>query len=179
MTIHAMIDLETLGFQPDTTVLTIGGVKFNPNAISPAYQDFYYRFDVNEQLERGRSTDESTLEWWGTQDPEVREEALGDQNRTPVLEILQALNRWCVGVDAIWCQGPTFDIVILENLFRQYEHHIPWPFWKIRDSRTLFQIMPTDPRKEIEFAAHNALEDCRAQALCVQKTLQKLELVVK
>jgi len=53
MTIHAMIDLETLGFQPDTTVLTIGGVKFDPNTISPAYQDFYYRFDVNEQLELG------------------------------------------------------------------------------------------------------------------------------
>ena len=40
MTIHAMIDLETLGTAPDCAVLTIGGVKFNPNAISEPYQPF-------------------------------------------------------------------------------------------------------------------------------------------
>lgn len=179
MTVHAMIDLETLGTTPDCVVLTIGGVKFNPNEISPSYQDFYYRFEVNEQLDKNRQVDQSTLDWWQQQDPEVMQEALGDGNRTPVLEVLQALNRWCVGVDTFWCQGPVFDIAILENMFRQYDHHIPWAFWRIRDSRTLFGIMPKDPRKEIEFAAHNALEDCRIQAQCVQKTLQTLELTVK
>lgn len=179
MTIHAMIDLETLGTSPDCAVLTIGGVKFNPNAISEPYQPFYYRFNVDEQLERGRTVLDSTLEWWGQQEASVREEALGDENRTPVLEVLQALNKWCVGVDTIWCQGPAFDIVILEHMYRQYDHHIPWPFWKIRDSRTLFGIMPKDPRKEINFAAHNALEDCKVQALCVQQTLQKLQLEVR
>lgn len=179
MTIHAMIDLETLGTSPDCAVLTIGGVKFNPNTISEPYQPFYYRFNVDEQLERGRTVLDSTLEWWGKQEESVRNEALGDENRTPVLEVLQALNKWCVGVDTIWCQGPAFDIVILESMFKEYKHHIPWPFWKIRDSRTLFGIMPVDPRKAINFAAHNALEDCKVQALCVQQTLQKLQLEVR
>jgi hypothetical protein len=64
-------------------------------------------------------------------------------------------------------------------MFKEYNHHIPWPFWKIRDSRTLFGIMPVDPRKAINFAAHNALEDCKVQALCVQQTLQQLQLKVK
>lgn len=174
-----MIDLETLGTTPDCVVLTIGGVKFDPNVISPSHSHFYHRFEVNEQTEQGRNIDQSTLDWWSKQDPKVMEEALGDENRTPVLEVLQELNKWCVGVDAIWCQGPVFDIAILENMYRQYDHHIPWPFWKIKDSRTLFGIMPTDPRKEIEFDAHNALEDCKVQARCVQKTLQQLELKVK
>ena len=178
-TTHAMIDLETLDVLPSATVLTIGGIKFDPNSISEPYQPFYYRFDVNEQLDKGRTTSESTLEWWGNQAEDVREEALGDENRTPVLEVLQALNKWCVGVDTIWCQGPSFDIVIMENMYRQYDHHVQWPFWKIKDSRTLFGIMPKDPRKEISFAAHNALEDCKVQALCVQQTLQKLELTVR
>jgi len=179
MTIHAMIDLETLGTSPDTAVLTIGGVKFDPNTVSTPYQEFYYRYEVNEQLDKGRTVLDSTLEWWGKQAEDVREEALGDGNRTPVIEVLQALNKWCVGVDIIWCQGPSFDISILENMYKQYDHHIPWDFWKIRDSRTLFGIMPKDPRKEINFAAHNALEDCKVQALCVQQTLQKLQLQVK
>ena len=179
MTTHAMIDLETLGTTPDTVALTIGGVKFDPNNISPSKDYFYHRFDVDEQLDRGRSVDNSTIEWWGNQPADIREEALGDADRTTVLDVLKALNKWCVGVDAIWAQGPAFDIVILEHMFRQYEHHVPWPFWKIRDSRTLFQIMPKDPRKEIDFDAHNALEDCKVQARCVQKTLQKLELEIK
>ena len=179
MTTHAMIDLETLDVLPTATVLTIGGVKFNPNEISEPTQPFYYRFNVDEQLDKGRTTSESTLEWWGKQAEDVREEALGDGNRTPVLEVLQALNKWCVGVDTIWCQGPAFDIVILEDMFRSYDHHVPWPFWKINDSRTLFGIMPTDPRKAINFAAHNALEDCKVQALCVQQTIKQLGLQLR
>ena len=31
MTIHAMIDLETLHTTPQAAVLTVGGVKFDPN----------------------------------------------------------------------------------------------------------------------------------------------------
>ena len=174
MTTHAMIDLETLGTGPDCVVLTIGGVKFNPNDISEPWEEFYYRFEVDEQLEKGRTTLESTLEWWGKQEESVREEALGDGNRTPVLEVLQALNKWCVGANTIWCQGPAFDIVILENLFKQYNHHIPWPFWKIKDSRTLFGLAPKDPRKEIDFAAHNALADAIVQSLCIQKVYKSL-----
>ena len=179
MTTHAMIDLETLGTGPDCVVLTIGGVKFNPNEVSDTHNEFYYRFDVDEQLAKGRTTLDSTLEWWGRQEKSVRDEALGDEGRTPVLDVLKHLNKWCVGVDVIWCQGPAFDIVILEHMYRQYQHHVPWPFWKIRDSRTLFSIMPNDPRKEIDFDAHNALEDCKVQALCVQQSIGKLKLKLK
>lgn len=177
--IHAMIDLETLGTKPDAVVLTIGAVKFDPNCIADTYQDFYYRLDVNEQTNMGRSIDQSTLDWWGKQPAHIIEESLGDENRTDVRTVMTHLNKWCVGVDAFWCQGASFDIPILENIYRQLEHHIPWAFWRVRDSRTLFQIMPKDPRKEIAFDAHNALEDARIQAQCVQRTLQELDLQVK
>jgi DNA polymerase III epsilon subunit-like protein len=82
-----MIDLETLGTSPDCTVLTIGGVKFDPNQVSNPYQEFYYRFDVDEQLEKGRTTLQSTLDWWARQEKSVRDEALGDEDRTPVLDV--------------------------------------------------------------------------------------------
>ena len=57
MTIHAMIDLETLATDPYATVLTIGGVKFNPNNNSEPYGDFYFKLDVDEQDKLGRSQD--------------------------------------------------------------------------------------------------------------------------
>lgn len=179
MSIHAMIDLETLGTKPDSVILTIGATKFDPNEYGKTYQEFYHRVDVDEQVSMGRTIDEDTLSWWGQQEADVVEEALGDHNRTSVSEVMTSLNKWCVGVDAFWCQGTAFDFPIMESLYRQLDHHIPWAFWRVRDSRTLFQIMPKDPRKEIKFAAHNALEDARVQALCVQQTLQQLGLTVK
>ena len=67
MTTHAMIDLETLDVLPTATVLTIGGVKFDPNSVKETLQPFYYRFDVDEQLNKGRTISESTMDWWATQ----------------------------------------------------------------------------------------------------------------
>ena len=86
------------------------------------------------------------------------------------------LNKWLVGVDKLWCQGPVFDICILENMYRQYDKHFNWVFWNIRDSRTLFGLMPEDPRKKFKFAAHNALEDSRVQSICIQEVYSELQL---
>ncbi len=40
--IHAMIDLETLDTSPRCTVLTIGGVKFNPHTLNEPHSEFYF-----------------------------------------------------------------------------------------------------------------------------------------
>ena len=34
------------------------------------------------------------------------EEALGDENRVSVAQTLTDLNKWLVGADKVWCQGP-------------------------------------------------------------------------
>jgi len=176
MTTHATIDIETLGISPDTVVLTIGGIKFDPMEDDGLHSEFYYRLNADEQIDMGRTVDEKTLEWWETQSEEVKAEALDTNDRIPVEETLKALNKWLVGVDKIWCQGPVFDIGILENLYKQIGLHHNWPFYIIRDSRTLFGLMDKDPRKEIDFAAHNALADAIVQSLCIQKVYKKLNL---
>jgi len=174
MTTHATIDIETLGTKPDTVVLTIGGIKFDPHADDGLHSEFYYRLDADEQIQNGRSVLDSTLDWWSKQDKSVYEEAMSVDNRTPVPGVLKALNKWLVGVDKIWCQGPLFDIGILQNLYAEMDLHHNWPFYIIRDSRTLFGLMDKDPRKEIDFAAHNALADAIVQSLCIQKVYKKL-----
>jgi hypothetical protein len=179
MPIHAMIDLETLGTSTDAVVLTIGGVKFDPNTMSPTYDEFYYRIEVDEQLNNGRSVDPDTLDWWAKQDPTVMEEALGDGNRTPVDTVLDALRKWMAGVDCLWAHGVAFDVVLMETLYKDYDKPHPWPFWKVKDSRTLFGILPKDPRKTKTFEAHNALEDAKIQALCVQEAIQYLNLEIR
>jgi hypothetical protein len=174
MTTHATIDIETLGSYPDTVVLTIGGIKFDPMADDGLHSEFYYRLDADEQIETGRTITETTLDWWEKQPEEIKAEAMNPEGRVPVDETLKALNKWLVGVDKLWCQGPVFDIGILENLYRQRKLHYNWSFWNIRDSRTLFSLMDGDPRKEIDFAAHNALADAIVQSLCIQKVYKSL-----
>jgi hypothetical protein len=169
MTTHATIDIETLSTKPDAVVLTIGGIKFDPFTKVDPHSEFYYRLEIEDQTSKGRDIESDTLQWWGTQPDEIVDEALGDHNRTSVETTLKELNKWLTGADKIWCQGPVFDICILENLYRQYDAHFNWVFWNIRDSRTLFGLMPEDPRKKFKFAAHNALEDCRVQSMCIKK----------
>lgn len=168
-----MLDLETLSTRPDSVVVTIGAVKFSPwDDDVDCNTGFYARIDVDEQLKLNRHILDSTVEWWATQPEEVREEALGESGRITLEEFTQSLNRFLVGADAIWCQGPAFDIVILENLYRQLEKPIPWNYWQIRDSRTLFQVHG-DPREKERKGAHNALLDCYYQARGVQDIYQQ------
>ena len=176
MPTHATIDIETLGTKPDTTVLTIGAIKFNPFTYEEPHSDLYLKVDADEQLDAGRSVDEDTLTWWTKQPQEIQDEAFLSTDRISVEETLVQLNKYLVGVDKVWCQGPVFDICILENLYRQYDKHFNWVFWNIRDSRTLFGLMPEDPRKKYKFAAHNALEDCRIQSKCIQEVYSELQL---
>ena len=173
---HAMIDLETLGTKPDCVVLTLGAIKFNPFTTDEPDNGIYQKLDVDEQVAFGRSQDESTLEWWGKQDKAIRDEALGDEGRTSLIETTSQLNKWLVGVDEIWAQGPAFDIVILENLYEQLGIPRPWNFWQIRDSRTVFSLMPQDPRKAIRTDAHNALADCYYQAKCIQQSFSHFNI---
>ena len=113
--IHAMIDLETLSTNPNATILTVGGVKFDPYTNTEPSQGMYFRVDVDSQTEMGRDVMQDTLDWWGKQDPEIMEEALGDKDRISLDAMIKTLNKWCVGVDVFWCQGPVFDDPKLQN----------------------------------------------------------------
>ena len=74
-----------------------------------------------------------------------------------------------MGAEKIWCQGPQFDLLILENLYSQWGHHYGWQFWQVMDCRTLFQLMPVDPRKAIQQDLHSADADAYYQAIGVQQ----------
>jgi len=176
--IHAMIDLETLSTNPEAVILTVGGVKFDPsNSVEPS-QGMYFRVDVDSQTAKGRDVMQETLDWWSTQPAEISEEALGDKNRISLDEMVKTINKWSVGVDVFWCQGPLFDYAILQNIYKQLGYPVPWQYWQIRDSRTLFSLVPYDPNEKRE-GKHNALEDCYFQAKKVQNVYRQLGIKIK
>jgi hypothetical protein len=165
---HGMIDLETLDVYPTATVLSLGAVKFNPFTDDQPHSDLYLKILVDDQDRLGRTASDSTIEWWGKQDPAIMEEAFDQTGAITVEEALTQLNRWVVGVEEIWGQGYGFDITILENMYRMVGKPIPWQFWQISDSRTITKRMPVDPRKSMQTDLHNALADAYFQAKSVQ-----------
>ena len=170
MTTHAMIDIETLDTSPGATVLTVGACKFDPYVLTEPNSKQLWRPAVEQQLAQGRAVGEDTLKWWGKQDEKIRESTFTEEGRIPLEQFFAELNKYLVGVDKIWCQGPQFDMVILENLYDQFEHHRNWAFWQIMDCRTIFNMMPKDPRKEVQQNLHSADDDAYWQAVCVQRT---------
>jgi hypothetical protein len=173
-----MLDLETLSVRPDATILTLGACKFSPYNQEPRDKGIYFRVSVDEQIKLGRHVDDNTVEWWGRQADDVREEALGEDNRVSLDEFTRELNRFIIGCDNIWAQGPVFDVVILENLYRQLGLPCPWQFWQIRDSRTLLSTLG-DPREKNKAGLHNALEDAVSQAQAVQTVFEQCGITEK
>ena len=172
MATHAMIDIETLGTEPASVVLSVGAVKFDPFTSIEPHNGKHWMLDVDAQTDAGRIVDESTLAWWGKQEQSIQDRAFSDEGRTDIDVFMKDLNGWLTGCEAIWCQGPQFDMVILENLFKQFDHHTNWAFWQIMDCRTIFNMMPVDPRKAIQQNLHSADEDAYYQAICVQGVFQ-------
>ena len=168
-----MLDLETLATSPDSVVLTFGAIKFDPFT-DTIDKGMYIRLDVDEQISLGRKVDEGTLAWWGSQNEQVREEALGEDGRISIDNFTSQLNKFIVGANRIWAQGPVFDIVILENLYRQIGKPAPWPYYTIRDSRTLLKALGDDREGGVNL--HNALADCVSQAEAVQSAVKRYKL---
>lgn len=168
-----MLDIETLGFQQNCVVLTLGAVKFDPYSDDEPSQPLYFRINVDEQTELGRVIDESTMTWWAMQPLEVFEEAMSEDDRISMDEATNQLNKYLVGVNKIWAQGPLFDICIMENFYKMIGKPVPWQYYNIRDSRTLFDL-GDDSAKKTNKSAHNALADAFAQAVSVQKIYSDL-----
>lgn len=168
-----MLDIETLSTRPNAVILSLGAVKFDPfTSFIDIDEGLDIKIDVDEQTSIGRHVQEETLNWWATQPKEVQEAALGEHGRASIDAFTKKINKMMVGVDQIWCQGPAFDMVIIEDLYRQLGKPTPWQFWQVRDSRTLFGVFG-DPRDKNRHGAHNALMDCVYQAMGVQQVYKQ------
>ena len=174
MATHGMIDLETLSTRPDAVILSVGAIKFDPYSSAEPHDPLLFKVDVDSQTEMGRHVMEDTLNWWATQPEHIREDALGESDRITLDDTIKAINKWAVGVDVFWCQGPLFDYAILQNLYAQLGRPVPWQYWAIRDSRTLFSLYRETDVAKVD--AHNALADCDYQAKKVQRYYKQLGL---
>ena len=143
MNTDIMIDLETLDVLPSATILTIGAVKFDPfgeEANDPKMEKFYLKVDIDSCDRIGASVSTATLDWWANQTAAAQADAFDPSNRIPIEEAMTKLYKFCWGGKRVWSHGAGFDVIILEWYFRKIEKAIPWSFWEVRDTRTLFDL---------------------------------------
>lgn len=170
-----MIDLETLDVTPTASILTIGAVKFDPfgdDINEPDCDKFYVRVDLDSCDALGCTVSQATLDWWANQEQAAQDEAFDPANRIAITDALNQLYKFCWGAKRVWSHGAGFDVVILEHLFRKIGKAIPWQFWEVRDTRTIFDIGINPNRPPV--LKHHALEDAWNQAVGVQNVFKKL-----
>ena len=172
-----MIDLETLDVLPTATILTIGAVKFDPfgnDIAEPLCEKFYLRVDVDSCDAIGGTVSPATLDWWASQSQAAQDEAFDPKDRVKIEDAMAQLYKFCWGAKRIWSHGAGFDVIILENYFRKIGKAIPWSFWEVRDTRTIFDIGINPNRPPV--LKHHALEDAWNQAVGVQNVYRTLRL---
>lgn len=167
-----MIDLETLATSPDAAILTVGAVKFDPFGGSIT-ETFYAKIDLDSCHEINLTVSDATIEWWSQQSEEAKNEAFNLDNRIPIDDAFVDLYKFAWGCERVWSNGAAFDVVICETVFNRIHKAIPWKFWQVRDVRTMFDL-GIDPLRP-PVTAHNALEDARNQAICIQNVCTTLQ----
>ena len=169
-----MLDMETLDTSPYCVILTIGAVRFDPKG-SGVVEKLELRPTIEEQTEKfNRVINDDTIRWWGEQSPEAIEEAMGDKDRIPFKECMEILYRFCWNRRAVWSNGASFDVVVAETAWRQLDMRIPWPFYTVRDTRTLYEMAGVKLKDGGYKTTHKAVEDAERQAIVVQQAYAKL-----
>jgi len=141
---EVMIDIETLSTMPNALVLTIGAIIFDRNDAIKELKEckqFYYKVEKSSCEKLDMHVDPETKKWWSRQSKDAQYEVFYDENnRLHLDEVLKKLSEFIKDCNYVWSNSPNFDCVILENAFRKCDIEVPWKFWQLRDTRTVYDI---------------------------------------
>ncbi|EOK9262099.1 3'-5' exoribonuclease [Escherichia coli] len=175
---HLMIDLETMGKNPDAPINALAGTFFDP-ATGEMGPEFSKTIDLETA---GGVIDRDTIKWWLKQSREAQSAILTDE--IPLDDALLQLREFIDENSGeffvqVWGNGANFDNVILRRSYERQEIPCPWHYTNDRDVRTIVAlglVMDFDARSVITFEGerHNALHDARYQAKYVSAIWQKL-----
>ncbi|EFB9789511.1 TPA: 3'-5' exoribonuclease, partial [Escherichia coli] len=176
--IHLMIDLETMGKNPDAPIISIGAIFFDPQT-GDMGPEFSKTIDLDTA---GGVIDRDVIKWWLKQSREAQSAVMTDE--IPLDDALLQLREFIDENSGeffvqVWGNGANFDNVILRRSYERQGIPCPWRYCNDRDVRTIVELGKTidvDARTAIPFEGerHNALDDARYQAKYVSAIWQKL-----
>ncbi|EHH4755663.1 3'-5' exoribonuclease, partial [Escherichia coli] len=160
---HLMIDLETMGKNPDAPIISIGAIFFDPQT-----GDMGPEFSKTIDLETaGGVIDRDTIKWWLKQSREAQSAIMTDE--IPLDDALLQLREFIDENSGeffvqVWGNGANFDNTILRRSYERQGIPCPWRYCNDRDVRTIVELgkaVDFDARTAIPFEGerHNALDD--------------------
>jgi DNA polymerase III epsilon subunit-like protein len=174
-----MLDIETLSTSPNSLILTIGAIKFFRNQEIKDIKDmdtFYVRINQESCTKLNMEISKDTLEWWNSQSEESRFEAFICKDRINIKDALIKLSRFVKNSKCIWAHSPNFDCIILENAYRLCGIEIPWKFYNLRDTRTLYDLGNVT-LENIDTNKHHSLYDCHNQIITLKRAFKNLKII--
>lgn len=128
--VHIMVDIETLGTDPDSMILTIGAVPFSEKGEVLVEKDFYFyeRVDLKcydfYKNSNYFTMNFDTLLWWMKQDEDPRGEAFLNEPRYPIDKVISKFVEWIKQTCDylrdrkihMWSHGKEFDILYFKML---------------------------------------------------------------
>ncbi|EKO0949103.1 3'-5' exoribonuclease [Escherichia coli] len=176
--IHLMIDLETMGKNPDAPIISIGAIFFDPQT-GDMGPEFSKTIDLDTA---GGVIDRDVIKWWLKQSREAQSAIMTDE--IPLDDALLQLREFIDENSGeffvqVWGNGDNFDNVILRRSYERQGIPCPWRYCNDRDVRTIVELgkaLDFDARTAIPFEGerHNALDDARYQAKYISAIWQKL-----
>ncbi|EMV2688354.1 3'-5' exoribonuclease [Escherichia coli] len=175
---HLMIDLETMGKNPDAPIISIGAIFFDPQT-GDMGPEFSKTIDLDTA---GGVIDRDVIKWWLKQSREAQSAIMTDE--IPLDDALLQLREFIDENSGeffvqVWGNGANFDNTILRRSYERQGIPCPWRYHNDRDVRTIVELgkaIDFDARTAIPFEGerHNALDDARYQAKYVSAIWQKL-----
>jgi hypothetical protein len=172
---HVMLDLETFGTQAGCVIRSVGMVMFDTQS-NWMGEEYYANLTEEDQIAFGAHKDPGTIAWWSRQSSQAQQQLL--INQKPFVSVATEITNFIKGNRGkfVWGQGANFDVVLLEQSLRMSGHKTPWLFYNTRDTRTAYQMAGFDTKSIVRQGTyHNALDDAKHQARCVQHSYRRMK----
>ncbi len=191
MTDCVIYDFETLGQDVQTcAVLSFAILHFDEDRFISEnpyqYKELvdrchFIKFDVKDQVKNhNRNIESDTLDWWKKQGKEaqkVLKPSEDDQKIEALFPFIVDLYD-CKTMKKTYTRGNTFDPILLQSLMKEIGKYDPFPWWTIRDTRSMIDGMllgSSDMNNkfipkglESEFIAHDPRHDIAMDVMRMQ-----------
>jgi hypothetical protein len=189
--ICAMFDLETLDLKPTGVIISLGVVLLDISKVQPfeelVAQGINIYFNKQQQIERGRTMGDSTIQWWEQQslNNPLAAECLDYPDPVNCEELFLELNTLYTKLnyqpnrkEMRWLSRGYFDITFMNSFCDTFGLDPMMKFWCWRDIRSYLDGAGLGSQNEKMdkpkgMIAHNSLHDAAYEGWMLQRILNE------
>ena len=181
-----IFDVETLGKESNSVMLSMAAIYFNPDQ-KPSYQQlrdeaFFVKFDVEDQIKRlHRKVGKTTMNWWAKQCENVKLKSFYPNKDLDIKfeDGYEKMRVWAASKNDpdcwVWARG-NLDQLVLDSFEEQLEIPPIFNYARWRDVRTAVDFLYGTSKgycdvdypgfdKFLHITKHNPVDDCILDAM--------------